>query len=72
MMNLNFGNQQLLLLLLLVPLFGLLTLRLGRRSGRLRKSVVALRMAVLVALILAIAEPLSVKDNNVCHDHPGC
>lgn len=61
MTNLSFGNPVVLLLLALVPIFGLLTLRISRRSGRLRKAVVALRLTLLITLILAVAEPLSVQ-----------
>lgn len=60
-MNIEFANRSLLLLVALVPLFAVMTLRLGRRSGRLRRSVVFSRIAVFTLLIVAIAEPLSVQ-----------
>ncbi|MDQ2683849.1 MAG: VWA domain-containing protein, partial [Chloroflexota bacterium] len=60
-MSLHLGQPSLLLLLVLVPFFALLTLRLARRSGRLRRSVVLLRIGVFAALVVAVAEPLSVR-----------
>ena len=53
-----FGNERLLLLLLLVPIVGFASWRAAWKSRRLRRSVLALRLGILALLIAALAEPL--------------
>lgn len=53
-----FGHERMLLLLLLVPIFGAVTWRLTWKSKRLRRSVHILRLAILALLIASLAEPM--------------
>jgi Ca-activated chloride channel homolog len=53
-----FGNERILVLLLLVPIVGFLSWRATWKSRHLRRSVLLLRMGMLGFLIASLAEPL--------------
>ena len=60
----TFGRERALLLLLLIPLIGFISWRAVWRPKRLRRSVLLLRLAMLALMIGALAEPLAASTGN--------
>ena len=60
----TFGRERALLLLLLIPLIGFISWRAVWRPKRLRRSVLLLRLAMLALMIGALADPLAASTGN--------
>ena len=62
--NLSFAQPGALWLLLLLPAMALVGSRLGVRRGRIRRSVLILRLATVLLAILTVAQPLLARAGN--------
>ncbi len=56
--NVSFARPDALWLLLLVPVMALVGWRLGTRRGRIRRSVLVLRLSTVLLAVLTVAQPL--------------
>ena len=62
--NVSFAQPGALWLLLLLPAMALVGTRLGVRRGRIRRSVLILRLATVLLAVLTVAQPLLARAGN--------